>query len=226
MRTPTGPPASRPELQGRRPVRATGRRHHLLTPLQNPAGPFGSGLAVEKLRGFGLLQRDRLFDHYGDLDSDFHHRPSVWVEPLGDWGPGRVQLVRAPAHGPLDNNISVFWVPDRLRPPGTPLELRYRLHWTQEPPTAPAVAPVIATHVGNLEPLGRLFWIDFAGDDIARRDNGALDADLQIGPGARLLRKSVRKNPADASWRVALEVVAEAPGRAVELRCRLRAGYQ
>ncbi len=194
-------------------------------PLQNPAGPFGSGLAVEKLRGFGLLQRDRLFDHYGDLDSDFHHRPSVWIEPLGDWGPGRVQLVERPAHGPLDSNISVFWVPDRLPAPGTPFALHYRLHWTQEPPAAPAVAPVVATHVGTLGPLGRLFWIDYAGDAIARLDNGALDADLLIGPGARLLRKSVRKNPTDASWRVALEVEAEEPGRAVELRCRLRAGY-
>jgi glucans biosynthesis protein len=195
-------------------------------PLQNPSGPFGSGLAVEKLRGFGLLQRDRVFEHYGDLDADFHHRPSVWVEPLGDWGPGRVQLVERPARGRFDSNISAFWVPDRLPAPGVPFELRYRLHWMQEEPAAPAVAPVVATHVGTLaEPLGRLFWIDFAGDDIARRDNGALDANIQVGPGARLLQQSVRKNPTDASWRVAIEVLANEPGRAVELRCRLRAGY-
>jgi glucans biosynthesis protein len=195
-------------------------------PLQNPSTPFASGLAVEKLRGFGLLQRDRIFEHYGDLDADYHHRPSVWVEPLGDWGAGRVQLVERPARGGFDGNISAFWVPDRLPAPGVPFELHYRLHWTQEEPAAPTVAPVIATHVGTLpEPLGRLFWIDFAGDEIARRDNGALDADIQVGPGARLLRKSVRKNPANASWRVAIEVVAEEPDRAVELRCRLRAGY-
>ena len=126
------------------------------------------------------------------------------------------------AHGPLDSNISAFWVPDRLPAPGTPLELHYRLHWTQAPPTASAVAPVIATHVGTLPaPLGRLFWIDFAGADIARRDNGALDAEIQIGPGARLLGQSVRKNSADASWRVAIEVLAEEPGRAVELRLSL-----
>lgn len=195
-------------------------------PLQNPTGRFGSGIAVEALRGFGLLQRDRNFEHYGDLDADYDRRPSVWVEPIGDWGSGRVQLVEAPAHGPFEANVTAFWVPDRLPAAGTPFVLTYRLHWTREEP-APARAPVEATHIGALagKPLGRLFWIDFAGANIARTDNGALDADIQLGPGAKLLRQSVRKNPVDASWRVALEVEAMEPGRAVELRCRLREGY-
>lgn len=196
-------------------------------PLQNPPGPFGSGIAVGALRGFGLLQRDRVFDHYGDLDADYHRRPSVWVEPIGEWGPGRVELVENPAHGRLDANVTAFWVPDRLPVAGQPFELRYRLRWTEEDPAALTLAPVVATHVGSLvgRPLGRLFWIDFAGPDLARHDNGALDVDVQLGPGARITAQSVRKNPVDASWRVALEVEADAPGRSVDLRCRLRAGY-
>ncbi len=195
-------------------------------PLQNPAGPFGSGLAAGSLRGFGLLQRDRVFDHYGDLDADYHRRPSVWVEPVGDWGPGRIQLVETPARGPFDANVTAFWVPDHLPAAGTPWELAYRLRWTLQEP-APAAAPVAATHIGHLpgRPLGRLFWIDFAGPEIARCDNGSLDADIRLGPGARLLGQSVRKNPVDASWRVALEVEAEQPGRSVELQCRLREGF-
>lgn len=196
-------------------------------PLQNPAGAFGSGIAVDSLRGFGLLQRDRVFEHYGDLDADYHRRPSVWVEPIGDWGPGRVQLVENPARGRLDANISAFWIPDHLPAPGEPFELRYRLRWTEAGPAALTLAPAVATHVGALpeRPLGRLFWIDFAGPALARLDNGALDAELRLGPGAKLLRQSIRKNPVDASWRVTIEVEAEAPGRAVELRCRLREGY-
>jgi periplasmic glucans biosynthesis protein len=196
-------------------------------PLQNPSGTFGSGIAVESLNGFGLLQRDRVFEHYGDLDADYHRRPSVWVEPLGDWGPGRVQLVETPSRSRFDANITAFWVPDRLPAPGTPFELRYRLHWTETEPAAVALAPTVATHVGALpeRPLGRLFWIDFAGPSLARLDNGALDAEIRLGPGAKLLRQSVRKNPVDASWRVAIEIEAEVAGRAVELRCRLREGY-
>ena len=199
----------------------------LWRPLQSPAGPFGSGIAVEALRGFGLLQRDRVFEHYGDLDADYHRRPSVWVEPLGDWGPGRVQLVENPARNRFDANVTTFWTPDQLPAPGEPFELRYRLRWTEADPVPGTLAPAVATHVGALpaRPLGRLFWIDFANPALAKLDNGALAAELHIAPGAKLLRQSVRKNPVDASWRVALEVEAEAPGRAVELRCRLRSGY-
>lgn len=196
-------------------------------PLQNPTAAFGSGIAVESLRGFGLLQRDRVFEHYGDLDADYHRRPSVWIEPIGEWGPGRVLLVEQPANNHTEANVTTFWVPDRPPVAGEPFELRYRLRWTEAEPVSGPLAPTIATHVGALpaRPLGRLFWIDFAGPALAKLDNGALDAELRVGPGAKLLRQSVRKNPVDASWRVALEVEAEIPGRAVELRCRLRQGY-
>ncbi|MFT3829885.1 MAG: glucan biosynthesis protein [Opitutaceae bacterium] len=196
-------------------------------PLQNPPGPFASGIGVGTLRGFGLLQRDRVFEHYGDLDADYHRRPSVWVEPIGDWGPGHVQLVENPAHGPQESNIVTFWAPDHPPAPGEPIELRYRLHWTEGEPAALAHAPVVATHVGSLadRPLGRLFWIDFASPSLARLDDGALDAEIGLGPGAKVLRQSVRKNPLDASWRVALETEADTAGRAVEIRCRLRQGY-
>ena len=34
-------------------------------------------------RGFGLLQRDRNFNHYQDDGVFYDKRPSVWVEPLG-----------------------------------------------------------------------------------------------------------------------------------------------
>lgn len=196
-------------------------------PLQSPPSAFVSGIDVKALRGFGLLQRDRVFEHYGDLDADYHRRPSVWVEPIGDWGPGRIQLVENPAHGPLDANITTFWAPDQPPTTGQFYELRYRLHWSAGEPNALAVAPVAATHVGSLHghPRGRLFWIDFASPALARLDNGALDAEITLGPGAQLLRQSVRKNPVDASWRVTLETEAPAPGRAVEIRCRLRQGY-
>jgi len=199
----------------------------LWRPLQNPGAAFASGLPAEALRGFGLVQRDRVFEHYGDLDADYDRRPSAWIEPVGDWGPGRVQLVEAPARGRFDANVTAFWVPDRRPMPGVPFEIQYRIHWTRDEPAVGPLARVAATHIGALRDpaLGRLFWVDFGGESIARADSDALDAEVQVSPGARLLRQSVRKNPGDASWRVALEVEAETPGRAVELRCRLRHGY-
>jgi glucans biosynthesis protein len=45
-----------------------------------------AAFADENPRGFGLLQRDRDFEHYQDLEANYHLRPSVWVEPVGAWG--------------------------------------------------------------------------------------------------------------------------------------------
>ena len=47
-------------------------------------------------RGFGLIQRERRFSEYEDLNARFDRRPSVWVEPIGDWGRGHVVLVEIP----------------------------------------------------------------------------------------------------------------------------------
>ena len=38
----------------------------------------------------GCMQRDRNFDHYQDDGVFYEQRPSVWVEPKGNWGRGAV----------------------------------------------------------------------------------------------------------------------------------------
>lgn len=52
--------------------------------------------ADDNPHGFGLLQRDRDFADYQDDGAFYHKRPSLWVEPLGQWGKGAVQLVELP----------------------------------------------------------------------------------------------------------------------------------
>ena len=44
-------------------------------------------------KGFGLLQRERDFAFYQDLEARYELRPSAWVEPVGAWGAGSVVLV-------------------------------------------------------------------------------------------------------------------------------------
>ena len=90
-----------------------GRRAHL-APAQQSAADHGLGFADERPRGFGLLQRDRSFDHY--LDGVYYdRRPSLWIEPLGDWGRGAVQLVEIPTDDEIHDNIVAMWV--RPSPP-------------------------------------------------------------------------------------------------------------
>ena len=47
-------------------------------------------------RGFGLLQRDRNFSDYQDLELAYELRPSYWIEPHEGWGEGRVELLELP----------------------------------------------------------------------------------------------------------------------------------
>ncbi|MEA3198370.1 MAG: periplasmic glucans biosynthesis protein, partial [Gammaproteobacteria bacterium] len=78
----------------------TGAGEWIWRPLTNPGQLHFSSYLDENPRGFGLLQRDRNFDHYQDDGVYYDRRPSLWVEPkLGGgtgWGKGSVQLVEIP----------------------------------------------------------------------------------------------------------------------------------
>lgn len=74
---------------------------------------------------FGLLQRDRCFDHYQDLEARSELRPSLWVRPKGDWGPGRVELVEIPSEHEGNDNIVVYWVPERRYVPQEEVRFHY-----------------------------------------------------------------------------------------------------
>src|SRR5690625_938311 len=68
----------------------------LWRPLINPEVLTQDFFEVGELSGFGLLQRDREFTSYQDLEAHYHRRPSAWVTPVGRWGAGRVVLTQLP----------------------------------------------------------------------------------------------------------------------------------
>src|SRR3546814_2297886 len=98
--------------------------------------------------GFGLSQRDRNFYHALDGVRD-HLRPSAWVEPLGDWGRGVVQLVEIPTDDEIHDNICAMWIPDEPHGAGSHIELAYRLHWLADEPYPSALGRCVATRLGN-----------------------------------------------------------------------------
>src|SRR5439155_27121248 len=74
----------------------TGDGEWIWRPLKNSADIRLNSFLDEDPRGFGLLQRDRDFDHYQDDGAFYHLRPSAWIEPkprdAKAWGKGAVQL--------------------------------------------------------------------------------------------------------------------------------------
>lgn len=162
----------------------TGAGERIWRPLVNPETLRFNAYADENPRGFGLLQRDRDFDHYQDDGVFYDRRPSLWVEPRAGWGKGAVQLVEIPTADETFDNIVAFWNPARQPVPGEELLFSYRLYWGSVMPQQTPLARVVATRTGIGGVIGRKreyfswrFVVDFAGGGLA-----ALGKDAKVEP--------------------------------------------
>jgi periplasmic glucans biosynthesis protein len=164
----------------------TGAGEWIWRPLTNPAQLHFSSYLDDNPRGFGLLQRDRDWDHYQDDGVYYDRRPSLWVEPKpgpnGGWGKGSVQLVEIPTVDETFDNIVAFWNPLEKPKPGQELLFSYRLYWGTHMPYASALAQTIATRTGIGGTVGQKrqyyswhFAVDFAGGEL-----GALPKDAAV----------------------------------------------
>ncbi len=201
----------------------------LWRPLQNPPGTFVTSLVLRGVRGFGLMQRDRRFASYEDPEAHYHRRPSVWIEPQGDWGPGRVELLQFATPDETHDNVAAYWVPERLPAPGEPLAYAYTMRWQGDAWQRPPVGWVEQTRLGrsHAEPLaGELqFTLDHAGAALdALPDDAAPQADVNAGDNARVLLANVQRLPHSRGWRLTLKIQRLDPSRPVELRAYLRRG--
>jgi periplasmic glucans biosynthesis protein len=126
----------------------TGSDEHIWRPLNNPERVAASAFTDKTPRGFGLLQRDRAFDHYLD-GVRYERRPSLWVEPMDDWGEGSVQLIELPTDDEIHDNIVAMWTPKQAAKAGTSFRLRYRLYWKANEPHQTTLARCVATRLGR-----------------------------------------------------------------------------
>ncbi len=156
----------------------TGNGEWIWRPLVNPAGVHTNSFFDDSPRGFGLLQRDRNFDHYQDDGVFYEKRPSLWVEPRsgpagGGWGKGAVMLVELPTEDETNDNVVAFWNPAEKPQPGQELLFGYKLYWCRTPPATPRLATVQATRDGVGGIVGQKhsyfswrFAVDFAGGNL------------------------------------------------------------
>jgi len=206
----------------------TGAGEWLWRPLLNPRTVRINSFMDQSPRGFGLLQRDRDFAHYDDLEANYHLRPSAWVEPVGNWGAGSVRLVELPTADETNDNIVAFWTPARLPAPGEAIVFEYKLHWMLDAGARPPAGYASSTRTASVmnHPELRRFVVEFDGEFLKREPAGVeLKPVFTVGPGATLVAPPViQKNNFTGAWRVFFEIKPDGSGRPVELRGFLRKG--
>jgi len=192
-------------------------------PLETGRATMVDAYQDENPRGFGLMQRDRNFEHYQDLVARFQLRPSVWVTPSGNWGKGAVQLVQLVSDQEPFDNIVAFWVPATPPPAHQKLEVQYQIDWTTNEMTPSGLGRVSATRIGltTAKPPHLRFVVEFGGLAVESLPESAkLSADVDFGPGVELVAKDLFKNEINQTWRLVVEVLQ--PARPVNIRAFLK----
>ncbi|HVH02452.1 MAG TPA: glucan biosynthesis protein [Amaricoccus sp.] len=199
-----------------------GSGERLWRPLHSPRLLQISAFSDSGPRGFGLVQRERRFSEYEDLTARFDRRPSVWVEPIGDWGRGHVVLVEIPSGEEVHDNIVAYWRPAGPAAAGSEISLTYRLAWAVDAPDPGGLLRVARTLSGAGSDGRRHFVVDFAGDGQPVARPSAIQLSAQANPGA-LQNAQISENPEVGGLRLSFELDPEGNDQ-VELRIDLRSG--
>jgi periplasmic glucans biosynthesis protein len=209
----------------------TGKGERIWRPLIDPPSLQVNSFVDINPKGFGLMQRDRSFADYQDDGAFYNRRPSIWVEPKGNWGAGAVQLVEIPTTDEIHDNIVAYWQPHGSVKAGETLPLAYRLYWQDdEPHPATDVAHVIGTRIGRggipgkPSPQDRNSWkfvIDFMGGPLA-----AMAPRFDVKPVVTLSRGTISnayviRVVGTEIWRAFFDVHAQGD-QPMDLRCFLR----
>ena len=212
----------------------TGSGEWIWRPLANPEGLRFNAYADENPRGFGLLQRDRNFDHYQDDHVFYDRRPSLWVEPKSGWGRGSVQLVEIPTADETFDHIVAFWNPEHAPRPGEELLFSYRLHWGAKPPAVSPLARVQQTRTGiggvigrKREYFSRRFTVDFHGGPLPMLGKETKVEAVVSASRGEVELVSARPLTPTGGWRAMFDVKlagADDTADPVNLRLFLRSG--
>jgi glucans biosynthesis protein len=198
-------------------------------PLENPGSLQVSSFVLASPRGFGLMQRDRNFDHYQDFEARPDERPSAWITPAAEWGPGRVELVEIPTKDDTNDNVVAFWVPEAPLAPGGELKMAYDVTWLRDDSQLPPAGRVLDTRHDRSGPDKAVrFVVDFSGRDLDKLPpETVLEGVVTIGAGdgaqGKLLEQQVHKNPVTGGWRLVFRV-QPAGDEPLDLRAFLRQG--
>ncbi len=202
---------------------AMGEGEWIWRPLLNPPHMLTTSFSMRSLRGFGLMQRDRNFSSYEDSEARYELRPSAWVEPVGSWGPGRVELMQFNTPDETNDNIVAYWVPEQLPAPGQPLDIAYRVHWQgtqqQRPPGAWVAQSRVGRGFAELGENEQQFVVDFTGPSLqALAADANVKAVVSAPANGEIVESNAYRVEPTGAWRMTVRVKQLKPAEPTELR--------
>jgi glucans biosynthesis protein len=192
-------------------------------PLVNPVAPRFSLFEEVSPRSFGLLQRDRAFDHYQDDGVFYERRPSLWATPSAPLGAGAVRLYEFPTDSEYVDNVVAYWTPAAQPRPGTRIDAAYRLDWSSA--RTPGVEG--QAHVANIwrGPSGEAgierLVVDFVGVPSTVKPD--IWTDVSGGAIVKTAGYAIQGQP--GQFRTVLDV-RRAGGALAEIRLQLRTSHR
>jgi len=196
-------------------------------PLTNPKRLIVTSFGSQNPKGFGLMQRDRSYEHYEDLEARYELRPSAWVEPKGEWGPGRVELVMIPTPDETNDNIVAYWVPDNPPAVGRPFDISYRLSWQKNDETRPDSGWTVQSRKGHgwsREPDNSIrMVVDFDGPRLrGLKPDAKVLGGMWFNDNGELMERQVFRNEVTGAWRLSFRFRRLDDDKPVEIRAFLK----
>lgn len=197
-------------------------------PLVNSQKLWLNQFNASNVRGFGLMQRDRKFDNYQDLNYEYEKRPNAWVTPEGDWGEGHLELVEIPSDSEVNDNISLYWIPQDPIKAGQRLHFAYDIKWSSRLEIPDSLAHATATRVGMAavtpgEKKNQVrVAVDFSGGELDKlEDADSVQPRVNAERDVTLHDIQAVRNPHTGGWRLSFLVPTSALAKPLELRAYL-----
>ena len=181
-----------------------GRGEELWRPLANPKDLQISTFSDLNPRGYGLMQRQKNFFAYQDIESS------------------SVQLIEIPTQEEIHDNIAGFWRPKNPLPAKGEHTYTYRLHWGPDTPKVSALARFVRTGVGAEGQDSKIFVLDLIGDRLKSIDPNSVRGNV-TAEKAEIKNIVTQPNPAIGGWRLSFELSVKEKAPA-ELRASLMQG--
>ncbi|WP_158583468.1 glucan biosynthesis protein [Salinisphaera sp. Q1T1-3] len=197
-------------------------------PLVNPQKLWMNQFNASDVRGFGLMQRDRAFADYQDLDYQYEKRPSAWIKPKGDWGNGHLELVEIPSDSEVNDNIDLYWVPSDPIKAGQRLHFAYDIDWMSHDVIPESLGHTVATRVGmaavtpGQQKNQVKVAIDFVGGELSKlKDAKSVQPRVNAGRDVTINNIQAVRNPHTGGWRLSFLVPTSALDSPLNLRAYL-----